>query len=177
MGEQAAMNELQSIFLKNAVPGALQSQRETGIPASITIAQAILESSNKLGWGQSYLARKYNNYFGIKAIHGAMPDSYVELETPEVVHGKTVVELARFARYLIPADSFKAHGRLLSISARYAPAMAVRNDPAQFAAQLQKCGYSTNPNYAQALMKLVAEFDLTQYDVPQATSPAMPAEG
>jgi flagellum-specific peptidoglycan hydrolase FlgJ len=166
------MNELQSIFLKAAVPAAFQSQRETGVPASITLAQAILES----GWGQTGLAKKGNNYFGIKAEAHAAPDDYIEMPTHEVISGHSVEELARFARYATPLDGFKAHGLLLSQASRYQPAMAVRHDPAQFAAALQHCGYSTNPHYAEALMALVAELDLAQYDT-QQTQPATPAEG
>ena len=87
------------------------------------------------------------------------------MPTHEVVHGHTVTELARFARYATPTDGFKAHAVLLAQSSRYAPAMAVRNNPAQFAAEIQKCGYSTNPCYAQELMRIVAMYDLTQYDL------------
>jgi len=158
------MNELQSAFLKMAVPAALETQRLLGVPASITIAQAILES----GWGQTGLAKKANNFFGIKATDHVAPDSYIELPTREVIYGHNVEELAKFARYATPTDSFKAHAVLLAQSSRYQPAMAVRLDAAQFAAELRKCGYSTNPVYEQSLMKLVNEFDLTQYDAPQA---------
>ena len=44
--------------------------------------------------------------------------------------------------------------------------MACRNNAAEFAEELQRCGYSTNPQYAASLMQLVREFDLTRYDVP-----------
>jgi len=149
------MNELQSAFLKGAVPAAQLSQRETGVPTSITIAQATLES----GWGCTGLARKYNNFFGIKAAHFAAPDSYIELPTHEVVNGHNVEELAKFARYATVTDCFKAHACLLSQSSRYAPAMAERNDPAWFALELRRCGYSTNPLYDQELMHLVDLYD------------------
>jgi flagellum-specific peptidoglycan hydrolase FlgJ len=155
------MNELQSAFLKMAVPAALETKRLLGVPASITIAQAILES----GWGCSALSRKANNYFGIKASDHVAPDSYIELPTHEVVNGHNVEELAKFARYATVTDCFKAHACLLSQSSRYAPAMAERNDPAWFALELRRCGYSTNPLYDQELMHLVDLYDLRQYDV------------
>ena len=139
---------------------AIASQSATGVPASITIAQAILES----GWGASSLAIQANNYFGIKAGTHVAPDSYVEMPTHEVVGGHTVTEAAKFARYASMTDSFKAHGLLLSQASRYAPAMAARRSAAEFAQQLQRCGYSTNPNYASSLMAIVHDFDLTQYD-------------
>jgi flagellum-specific peptidoglycan hydrolase FlgJ len=160
------MNEIQSRFLQAAVPAAIASQGATGVPASITIAQAILES----GWGCSALARKANNYFGIKAVQAANPERYIELPTHEVVNGHSIEEEARFARYPSQAAGFTAHAKLLSGASRYIPAMAVRRSAAEFANAIQRCGYSTNPNYAKSLMQLVREFDLTQYDVPTASA-------
>jgi flagellum-specific peptidoglycan hydrolase FlgJ len=166
------VNELQSTFLKMAAPAAMHSEAATGVPASITIAQAILES----GWGCTGLARRANNFFGIKAAHHVAPDSYIEMPTHEVVNGRTVEEEAEFMKYRSAADSFTAHGLLLSSASRYQPAMAVRDNPAQFAVALEQCGYSTNPNYATELMRLVREFDLAQYDTEVKTQPAAPAE-
>jgi flagellar protein FlgJ len=90
----------------------------------------------------------------------------MEMPTHEVVHGQAVEEMARFAAYPSIVASFRAHAMLLAENARYAPAMAVRTDAAKFAAGIQRCGYSTNPRYAESLMRLVSEFDLTQYDNP-----------
>lgn len=156
------MNQAQNQFLKMAVPAAQAAQRKWGVPASVTIAQAILES----GWGQSALARKANNFFGIKAVANADSGSYAEFPTSEFVDGRRVSEMAKFARYATPAASFEAHAVLLAMTTRYKPAMNFWCDPASFAAEIQRCGYSTNPNYAVGLMKLVDEFDLAQYDVP-----------
>jgi flagellum-specific peptidoglycan hydrolase FlgJ len=167
------MHESESAFLKICIPAALESQRATGVPASITIAQAVLES----GWGQTGLAKGANNYFGIKAAAHVAPDSYITMPTYEVIEGHSVEELAKFARYATVEDGFKAHALLLSQAPRYAPAMGVTQHPAAFAYALQKCGYSTNPQYAVLLMSLVKEFDLTQYDVKPVTGPAAPAEG
>ncbi|MHB1673792.1 MAG: glucosaminidase domain-containing protein [Acidobacteriaceae bacterium] len=152
-------------FLKTAVPAAQFSQRMYGVPASITIAQAILES----GWGKSGLTRLGNNYFGIKAVHAAAlrsPEDYIEFPTVEYEQGVRVTIHADFAKYGTVSQCFVSHARLLAMADRYKPAMAVRSDAAKFAEQLQACGYSTNPNYAGSLMQLVKEFDLTQYDAP-----------
>lgn len=154
------MTELQSEFFHDTVPAALLSQHSSGVPASITLAQAILES----GWGRSGLARIANNFFGIKAGANASPDEYVEMPTHEVVNGVSELEMARFARYPSIEACFKAHGALLALASRYHAAMEAAHDPAAFAAELQKCGYSTNPNYSAELMRLVREFDLGQYD-------------
>ena len=160
------MNAKQMIFLRNVVPAAIAAQRAYGIPASITIAQAIFESS----WGESALASKANNYFGIKATANATPDEYAEFMTTEFVDGRKVQEMAKFAKYASPADSFAAHSRLLSVAPRYASAMAVKNDPAAFAAAIQKDGYSTDPIYGTKLMQAVTDYDLTQYDTAPNTS-------
>jgi flagellum-specific peptidoglycan hydrolase FlgJ len=160
------VNGLQNAFLKMVIPAAQAAQRKWGIPASVTIAQSILESSNQLGWGQSQLAREANNYFGIKAEHLAKPGTYVEFPTKEYVHGKIQVEEADFARYEDVNGSFEAHAKLLAVAQRYRPAMAVAKDPEAFARQLQLCDYSTNPTYASGLTHLISLYDLTQYDVP-----------
>lgn len=165
------MTEAESNFLQLAAPAAIASQGATGVPASITIAQAILES----GWGKQ-VPPNSNNYFGIKATAHAAPDQYVEAATHEVIDGRLVDVTDKFARYSSIAENFKAHGLLLSRAARYAPAMAVKNDPAKFSAAIAHCGYSTNPNYAALLMRIVSAFDLTQYDAQTNPQPAKPAE-
>jgi flagellum-specific peptidoglycan hydrolase FlgJ len=167
------MNAQQNAFLKIVIPAAQAAQSEYGIPAAVTIAQAILESSNKKGWGQSSLALQANNFFGIK---DSDHESYMEFVTKED-NGGAHLETARFEKYASIADCFIAHARLLAGSKRYRPAMAVKTDPAKFAAAVQRCGYSSNPNYAQSLMRLMAQYDLTQYDTQQNIQPAAPAEG
>jgi len=156
------MNAQQNDFLKSVVPAAQAAQRKWGVPASVTIAQAILES----GWGQSALARQANNFFGIKATAHADTSSYTEFPTSEFVDGRRVSEMAKFARYASPAASFDAHAVLLALTARYKPAMAVRNNAAAYALELQVCGYSTNPAYGSELGNLIRLYDLTQYEIP-----------
>lgn len=158
------MTESEHNFLKAVVLPAQLSQSRTRVPTSITIAQAILES----GWGVSRLAKEANNYFGIKATQAT--EEYVELPTTEFAHGVEEHILARFAKYSTVALCFIDHAQLLSCARRYAPAMAVANNPEKFATALQDCGYSTLEDstgqriYAQRLLQLVQEFDLTQYD-------------
>lgn len=166
------MNAQQSTFLKTVVPAAQATQRKWGVPSSVTIAQAICESSDKQGrWGQSALARVANNYFGIKAVAHADAAHYAEFATHEFVDGRSTSQMARFARYASPSESFLAHGTLLALTGRYQPAMAAARDVPLFCEQLQACGYSTNPHYAETLMKLIRQYDLTQYDL----SPDAPA--
>ena len=167
------MNAQENAYLQLTVPLAQAAQKKWGILASVTEAQSILESSNKLGWGQSELARIGNNYFGIKAEHLGDPNTYCEFRTEEFLNGSTqpTTIVARFERYFEPGESFDDHARLLATAERYAPAMAVRNDPVAFAHQLQLCGYSTSPTYAVAIARLIKMYDLTQYDI-QPDGPA-----
>ncbi len=159
--------EQQFAFLKNVVTAALASQAKWGVPASVTIAQAIDESE----WGQSDLARQCNNFFGIKTAH-LHGEPYQRFPTHEYINGMLKTVMADFRKYPSPIESFDDHGRLLATHVRYQPAMAVVDDPAAFALQLQACGYCTNKNYPGDLMRLVKQFDLTQYD---STPPRPPA--
>jgi flagellum-specific peptidoglycan hydrolase FlgJ len=169
------MNAQQNAFLKIVIPAAQAAQRKWDVPTSVSVAQAIFESSNQQGWGQSQLAREYNNFFGVKAENLKDPETYIELPTHEFVHGVEVTEEQPFQRYSAVADSFDDHGRLLATAKRYAPAMAVRKDPIAFATQLQHCGYSTAPTYASKLWRAIQDYDLTQYDI-QPDGPAAAQE-
>jgi flagellum-specific peptidoglycan hydrolase FlgJ len=151
------MNQKEFNFLQALEPAARASCAQTGVPASVTIAQAILES----GWGESELAREANNFFGIKA-EGGQPS--IELPTQEFVDGHAETQIAAFARYATPAQGCTAHAELLARDPRYERAMAVKQDASAFCRALQICGYSTNPKYAELLEELIREFDLTQYD-------------
>lgn len=160
------MNAEQNAFLQSVIPGAQAAQRKWGVPASVSVAQSILESSNQQGWGKSRLATVANNYFGIKAVHHTDPDTYIEVKTREYDHGRVETVMADFARYADLSASFDAHAQLLASASRYRPAMAVCHDPEAMCIELQKCGYSTNPSYAVTLAKIIHDYDLTQYDVP-----------
>ncbi|QHN04408.1 mannosyl-glycoprotein endo-beta-N-acetylglucosamidase [Granulicella sp. WH15] len=153
--------------LRAAVPAAQATQARWHVPASVTLAQWIIESS----WGASELAVKANNYFGIKQSHIGAPNTYVEFLTAEYVKGKRVLVHALFARYQSEADSFEAHGALLATAARYRAAMGYAEFPFNFALALQHAGYSTSASYASSLVALMRDYNLTQYD----TLPQPPA--
>lgn len=155
----------QLAFIASVAAAARASQEKWGVPASITIAQAIQESR----YGTSGLARSADNYFGIKARQG---EDYKRFETREIIHGVEVEELSAFACYHSPDESFDAHGKLLATLPRYAPAMACADDPLAFAIQLQHCGYSTDLKYPSELAALIKQFDLTQYDAGAQSAPA-----
>ncbi len=148
----------QLAFIARIAPAAQMGAAQTGVPASVTIAQAILES----GWGESKLAKQANNFFGIKARRA---DDYAEFKTEEFRNGISGKELARFRKFSTEAQCFAAHASLLSQSERYMPAMAEADDPFVFAAELKDCGYSTDPGYASKLVALITTFHLSEkYD-------------
>lgn len=148
----------QIAFIGKVAPAAQMSAAMYGVPASVTIAQAILESS----WGQSKLSTEDLNFFGIKARRA---DDYAEFKTVEFRNGKAGTEKARFRKFGTEALCFAAHAKLLSQTARYRPAMADADDPFVFAARIAECGYSTDPGYAKKLADLITEFKLGGYDV------------
>jgi len=146
-------------FIESIAPAAQASHKAHGVPASVIMAQAILESA----WGQSALTRVAHNYFGIKN-SPRWKDGYAQFLTTEFVGGKKKVEKADFEFFPTPAACFDAHGELLSTLERYRPAMNDADDPLVFAARLQDCGYATDPQYAKKVVKLITDFKLTRFD-------------
>ncbi len=144
-------------FIDSIAADAIRSQRTTGVPASVTIAQAILES----GWGRSELTRQANNYFGIK---GTGPAGSVTMRTREVLNGREVYVNAQFRKYNSAAESFADHAQFFIRNPRYATAMQHTNDAFRFAAEIHKAGYATDPNYTKLLHSLMREYDLTRFD-------------
>ncbi|HEY0321802.1 MAG TPA: glucosaminidase domain-containing protein [Pyrinomonadaceae bacterium] len=144
-------------FIDQYAPDAIQSQKQTGVPASFTLAQALIES----GRGKSALTLQALNFFGIK---GEGPAGHVVLNTREEnAAGQSFFIDAKFAKYNTAAECFVVHGQIF-LKPRYAPAMAVKNDARAFARQVQACGYATAHNYADTLISVINKFDLTRLD-------------
>ena len=163
-------------FIEQWAPSAQAAERQFGEPASVTLAQVILESSDKFGnCGQSQCALQAKNYFGIKA---CSHQPYVEFPTKEFSAGHPYLEKgARFEKFATIEDSFLRHGELIATSPRYHAAMEVSHDPVAFSAQLQACGYSTSPTYAQTLTSLIRRYNLAKYDnPPEPGAPSVPAK-
>ena len=159
----------QRAFIDQVVRGAIAAQRTYGVPAAVTIAQAIEES----GWGQSTLAVQDHNLFGIK---GAGPggDSY---PTQEFQNGQWVTATAQFRAYHDIAQSIEDHGKLLATSGYYTAAMAVRQKPDSFAQALTGV-YATDPSYGTNLISLMQRFNLYRFGASaQPTAPASTAPG
>lgn len=128
---------------------ALRHEREYGIPASITLAQGILES----GAGKSALAAKANNHFGIKALGGWNGPVYLAKDDE--------VGLSRFRVYGSSDESFRDHARVLMSSPRYRTLFESSVfDYRSWANGLQRAGYATSPTYAKALIGYIEAYHL-----------------
>ncbi|GII06051.1 sporangiospore maturation cell wall hydrolase GsmA [Planobispora takensis] len=150
-------------FLAQVGPSARLSRQETRVPASVTLAQAILES----GWGRSDLAVSGRNYFGIKcspAGHGPYASGCRRHPTTECDSGGCHRTTALFRTYRSPADSFKDHGSFLASGSRYRAAFSHTADPDRFAREIAKAGYATDPAYPAKLIELMRSYDLYRYD-------------
>jgi flagellar protein FlgJ len=145
----------------NAVGEIAQASRaKTGVPASVTVAQAILESD----WGESLLARQAQNYFGIKAFGSIGSNGVVWMATHEFTDQGLLQLLEPFRAYKSLADSVADHDRLLQRSSRYRGALAVANDPPEYARRIASGGYSTDPEYASKVASLIERYGLTRFD-------------
>jgi flagellum-specific peptidoglycan hydrolase FlgJ len=142
-------------------------QSRYGIPAAVTIAQAIDES----GWGQSALAIRDHNLFGIK---GTGPAGTDMLPTQEYQNGQYVTVNAPFRVYHNVAQSIADHGHLLATSSSYQHAMADRHLPDAFATDLTGV-YATDPHYGSSLIAIMKLYNLYRYSAPDAQQ-AAPAQ-
>lgn len=139
-------------YIKKYRELAVEEMKKYRIPASITLAQGLLES----GAGQSKLARKSNNHFGIKCGSGWT--------------GKTVSydDDARgecFRAYKHPKQSYEDHSKFLVGRSRYASLFKLKiTDYKGWARGLKKAGYATNPRYAEQLIGIIELYDLHKYD-------------
>jgi len=131
---------------------AIKDMMLTGVPASITLAQGILESEA----GNSDLARVANNHFGIKCHNDWSGRTY---------HKDDDEKDECFRKYNSVIESFDDHSRFLRERQRYAFLFEYDiTDYKSWAHGLKKAGYATNPKYADLLIRLIEEHNLNQYD-------------
>jgi flagellum-specific peptidoglycan hydrolase FlgJ len=156
---------LQETFIASISAAAQQNQARFGVPASVTMGQAILES----GWGRSGLSTKYKNYFGIKC--SSTPSPYqsgcvnlasTEYEGPS---NTPVVRYSNFRTYSSIENSFADHANLFITLSRYSKAFDYKQDPDQFIREIHKAGYATDQNYASTVISLMKSYNLYQYNV------------
>lgn len=123
-----------------------------GIPASITLAQGMLESN----FGASYLAVVGNNHFGIKAYR---------VNYPNVVYQDDDLKHEPFCAFGSVEEGYRFHSTFLLSNDRYKKLFSLpKNDYRQWALGLKECGYATDENYGYKLISFIETYNLSQYD-------------
>lgn len=128
-----------------------------GIPAEVTIAQAILES----GWGRSELSQKSNNYFGVKEYRKTKKGG--KYETTEYLKGKKVLKIEKFRVYDSVEQCLQDRAYWLYNNKRYKDIDWHKLDAYEFCQILQDKKYATDPNYSKKLKRIIDSYKLTQY--------------
>lgn len=145
-------------FIDYIAPSAVKSMQSTHILASVTIAQAILES----GWGTSSLASRYNNYFGMKA-GSSWNGRTIVLPTKECDDaGRCYSTKATWRVYNNVLESINDHAKLLQ-NKRY---NGVVGETSYYRAItiIKKGGYATDPDYVSKIVNMIRKYNLDQYD-------------
>lgn len=139
-------------YILTYYPLAVEQMERHKIPASITLAQGLLES----GAGNSALTKKSNNHFGIKA-----DKSWNGRKTSSMDNGRKCY----FRVYDDPRDSYEDHSKFLVGRGRYASLFELKEtDYKGWAKGLKKAGYAEDPAYPQKLISLIERYELYKYD-------------
>lgn len=134
---------------------AMEQMRRYGIPASVTLAQGILESSN----GQSELSRKGNNHFGIKATSSWLKEGGQYLIYADDKPNE------KFCSYASVMDSYEHHSKFLKENSRYSACFQCSPDDYKgWTSGLERAGYATGGNYAHSLQNIIERNGLDKYD-------------
>lgn len=152
LGASAQQPTTRAEYIERYAPLAVEQQTLYGIPASITLAQGLLESAN----GNSRLAKEANNHFGIKC------GSFWSGES--IRHDDDALQEC-FRAYSSVEESYIDHSLILLERKWYRPLFDL--DPKDYKAWahgLKKAGYATNPRYADLLIKIIEDNELYRYD-------------
>ncbi|MEL7159464.1 MAG: glucosaminidase domain-containing protein, partial [Bacteroidota bacterium] len=167
--EEFVFNEDQERYIRRYKDIAIREMERSGVPASIKLAQGILESDS----GKSSLANSANNHFGIKCGSAWKGDEYYKKDDDYDQNGRLIKSC--FRKYRNADASFVAHSEFLrdpKKSFRYG--FLFRLDPTDYegwAEGLRRAGYATNPRYPQLLIGIIERYNLQQYDAPGAVDP------
>lgn len=138
-------------YIKAFTPIAVKEMKDYGIPASITLAQGILES----GSGKGRLAVEANNHFGIKCHDWRGKKIYHDDDEDQEC----------FRKYTNAEESFKDHSEFLKYRKRYSKLFKLRkNDYKSWAKELRKAGYATDRRYPEKLISLIERYKLYKVD-------------
>jgi len=167
-----AVKNPRQTYIDQYYPLAVLEMQRSGVPASITLAQALLES----GAGLSPLATEANNHFGMKCHNDWQGEKYYKDDEKEK---------ECFRAFASAADSYRAHSDFLRGRERYKALFELEpTDYKGWAHGLRRAGYATDPGYATKLINLIEDFQLYRYDTMteddlpdgQAAEPEKPAE-
>ncbi len=148
----SSLNPYTLEYIDNYKDIAVRKMMEYKIPASITLAQGVLESGN----GRSELTRKANNHFGIKCHKGW---------NGKKVHHDDDEKHECFRKYNHPEESFDDHSMFLTSRSRYAALFELDSDDYKaWAKGLKNAGYATDRKYPDKLIKIIEDYKLYQYD-------------
>ena len=164
------MNAEQKNFIE--VVGAIASadMKNSGVAASLTTAQAILESA----WGKSELTKTGNALFGIKATKDWKGKTLTR-KTTEYEDGKKVQVEAEFRAYDTWEDSVKDHSAFLKKYKRYAKVIG-ETDYKEACNAVAAAGYASDPEYAKKLIELIETYELYNYDTKNTNTDDLGAE-
>lgn len=137
-------------YIKRFAPVALQEQSKYCIPASITLAQGILESNA----GRSPMAIKDNNHFGIKCYSKCLGCRCANYADDDIYDMFRIFETAW--------ESYREHSKIL-LNDRYKSCFQSK-DYKHWAKELQRCGYATSKRYAKNLINIIEKYKLYKYD-------------
>ena len=147
----------QTEFFNKVLVPSLAEEIKWGLPLEVMTAQAILES----GWGQSALAKDYNNYFGIKEYRKDMGG--VRYYSDEYEDGKRVSRKSRFRTYANAGVCFADRSEWFLANSRYEDLDFRDLDCYEFAKELQNRGYATDINYTRNLIRIIEQYKLNEY--------------
>lgn len=146
---------------------AIEEMHEYGIPASIKLAQALVESDA----GQSILATRANNHFGIKCKSWWNGGQYFYADDDLDHSGELTASCFRI--YDSVQESFRDHSVFLKSSERYASLFGYEtSDYCNWARGLQECGYATNQRYYKKLIQVIEKYRLFELDKPVIDHPS-----
>ena len=146
----------QNEFIEAIGQAAQVDMKRTGILASLTVAQACLEST----WGKSGLAIKGKNLFGIK---GKGPAGSITMPTYEWERGQKIKINAEFRKYNTWAESIADHSALFLRLPRYKNLIGEK-DYKRACQKVQQDGYATDPDYTKKLIRLIEKYKLYRFD-------------
>lgn len=171
---KAQQSETQLNYINYFKDIAVQEMERTGIPASIKLAQGLLESNA----GQSVLAKRANNHFGIKCGSDWQGESFYREDDDYDANGKLIKSC--FRSYKNSDASFIAHSEFLRDPRKaFRYGFLFRLDPMDYrnwAYGLRQAGYATSPTYPESLISLIERYELFRYDNITAVDIDTPAD-